>query len=90
MSPAKASGMHMLLCSALALGAVLMCMATRISAQSAANGAEWPTYGGTWQIPGTARLTRSTPPTSASCRLPGVSKRTAWARGPNSSWKEHR
>jgi len=46
MFPAKASGMHMLLRSALALGAVLMCMATRISAQSAANGAEWPTYGG--------------------------------------------
>src|SRR6266446_7177486 len=45
MSPAKASGMHMLLRSALALGAVLVCMTTRISAQSAANGAEWPTYG---------------------------------------------
>src|SRR5467141_3838173 len=46
MFPAKASGMHMLLRSALALGAVLVCLTTRISAQSAANGAEWPTYGG--------------------------------------------
>src|SRR5467141_1463745 len=46
MFPAKASGMHMLLRSALALGAVLVCLTTRISAQSAANGADWPTYGG--------------------------------------------
>jgi quinoprotein glucose dehydrogenase len=46
MFPAKASGMHILLRTALALGAVFVCTTTRISAQSAANGTEWPTYGG--------------------------------------------
>src|SRR6195256_888963 len=46
MSPVKASGMHILLRTALALGAVFVCTTTRISVQSAANGAEWPTYGG--------------------------------------------
>src|SRR6267142_2278795 len=46
MFPAKASGMGMLLRTALALGAVFLCTTTRMSAQSAANGAEWPTYGG--------------------------------------------
>src|SRR3981189_250541 len=46
MSPVKASRMHTLLRSALALGAVFVCTTTRMSAQSAANGTEWPTYGG--------------------------------------------
>jgi quinoprotein glucose dehydrogenase len=42
----KTSGMRVLLLSGLALGAVLVCPMTRASAQSAANGTEWPTYGG--------------------------------------------
>jgi quinoprotein glucose dehydrogenase len=46
MVPAKTIGMRVLLASALALGFVVVCMTARVSAQSAANGAEWPTYGG--------------------------------------------
>src|SRR6202795_57961 len=45
MVPAKLSGMRVSLRSVLALGVVLVCMTTRVSAQSAANGTEWPTYG---------------------------------------------
>src|ERR1700724_3750167 len=41
----KTSGMRMLLRSALALCIVLVCVTARVSAQSAANGTEWPTYG---------------------------------------------
>ncbi len=46
MAPAKTIGMRVLLGSALALGIVLVCTTERVSAQSAANGTEWPTYGG--------------------------------------------
>src|SRR5882762_5874301 len=46
MVPAKTNGMRVQLRSALALGIVLICMPARVSAQSAANGSEWPTYGG--------------------------------------------
>src|SRR5712675_1697513 len=45
MFPARTSGMQILLSSALALSAVLMCRTAQLSAQSAANGTEWPTYG---------------------------------------------
>src|ERR1700693_642678 len=46
MVPAKTIGMRVLLGSALALGIVLVCTTERVSAQSAAHGTEWPTYGG--------------------------------------------
>ncbi len=45
MFPAKTRGMRTLLGSTWTLSAVLMCLATRASAQSAANGSEWPSYG---------------------------------------------
>src|SRR6202158_971993 len=45
MSPARTSGMRMVLRSALTLGVVLVCMTTQVLAQSAGNGSEWPTYG---------------------------------------------
>jgi quinoprotein glucose dehydrogenase len=45
MFPARTSGMCILLRLGLVVGAVLVCMATRGSAQSGANGSEWPTYG---------------------------------------------
>jgi quinoprotein glucose dehydrogenase len=46
MVPKKTSGMRALMRSALALGIALVCMTAQASAQSAANGSEWPTYGG--------------------------------------------
>ena len=45
MFPARTSGMRILLSSALAFSAVLMCRTAQLSAQSAANGSEWPSYG---------------------------------------------
>ncbi len=45
MFPAKTRGMRTLLGSTWTLSAVLMFLATRASAQSAANGSEWPSYG---------------------------------------------
>jgi quinoprotein glucose dehydrogenase len=46
MYPAKTSGMRALSGWSLVLGVVLTCTTARVSAQSAANGTEWPTYGG--------------------------------------------
>src|SRR4029077_1753067 len=45
MIPANTNGMCKLLRSALALCIVLVCATARVSAQSAATGTEWPTYG---------------------------------------------
>ncbi len=45
MFPAKTRGMRTLLGSTWTLSAALMCLATRASAQSAANGSEWSSYG---------------------------------------------
>ena len=45
MVPAKTEGVYVLLRSVLALGLVLACVTARVSAQSGANGTEWPTYG---------------------------------------------
>jgi quinoprotein glucose dehydrogenase len=46
MYPAKTSGMRALSGWSLVLGVVLTCTTARVSAQSAANATEWPTYGG--------------------------------------------
>src|ERR1700682_5492802 len=45
MVPAKTEAVCVLLRSVLALGVVLACVTARVSAQSGANGTEWPTYG---------------------------------------------